>query len=92
MERAGFAEEQIVGVSREHEIGVKILSLARNHGVPEPTLYNWKARYGGADVSAAKHLNRLEDENAKLKKPLAEAMLEASALRELLLGERQVRR
>ena len=58
--------------------------LARKHGVSEATLYNWKAKYGGVDVSEAKRLKQLEDENAKLKKLLAEQMLDAAALRELL--------
>lgn len=58
--------------------------MARKHGISEATLYNWKAKYGGMDVSDAKRLKALEDENAKLKKLLADQMLEASALRELL--------
>jgi putative transposase len=72
--------KQIIGVLREHEAGAK----AGKHGVSEATLYNWKAKYGGMDVSEAKRLRQLEDENAKLKKLLAEQMLDASALRELL--------
>ena len=69
---------------REHEAGAKAADLARKHGVSEATLYNWKAKYGGMDVSDAKRLRQLEDENAKLKKLLADQMLETSALRELL--------
>ena len=70
---------------REHEAGAKTADLARRHGVSEATLYNWKAKYGGLDASEAKCLKQqLEDENAKLKKLLAEAMPDASALRELL--------
>jgi putative transposase len=69
---------------REHEAGAKAADLARKHGVSEATLYNWKAKFGGMDVSEAKRLRQLEDENAKLKKLLAEQMLDAAALRELL--------
>ena len=84
MKRAQFTEGQIVGVLREHEAGAKTADLARKHGVSEATLYNWKAKYGGMDVPEAKRLKQLEDETAKLKKLLAEAMLDASAMRELL--------
>lgn len=84
MKRSRFSEEQIIAVLREHEAGVKAADLCRKHGMSEATLYNWKARYGGLDVSEAKRLRSLEDENAKLKKLLAESMLDAAALRELL--------
>ena len=83
MKRARFTEEQIIAVLSEHEAG-EDRHLARKHGVSEATLYNWKANYGGMDVSEAKRLKQLEDENAKLKKLLAEQMLDATALRELL--------
>ena len=84
MKRARFTEEQIIGVLKEHEAGAKTTDLARKHGVSEATLYNWRAKYGCMDVSEAKRLKQLEDENAKLKKLLAEQMLGAAALRELL--------
>jgi putative transposase len=67
-----------------HEAGAKAADLARKHGVSEATLYNWKAKFGGMDVSEAKRLRQLEDENAKLKKLLAEQVLDVAALRELL--------
>src|SRR5277367_4324290 len=70
--------------SAEHEAGAKTADLARKHGVSEATLYNWKAKYGGMDVSDAKRLRSLEDENRKLKKLLAESMLDQAALKELL--------
>lgn len=84
MTRARLTEEQIIAVLREHQAGAKIADRARKHGISEATLYNWKARYGGMDVSEAKRLKQLEDENAKLKKLLAEQMLDAAAVRELL--------
>lgn len=94
MKRARFTEEQIIAVLKEHEAGAKTADLARKHGVSEATLYNWKAKFGGMDVSEAKRLKQLEDVainpkrvyavNAKLKKLLAEQMLDAAAMRELL--------
>jgi putative transposase len=84
MKRIRFTEEQIIAVLREHEAGAKTVDLARKHGISEATLYNWKAKYGDMDVSDAKRLRSLEDENRKLKKLLAESMLDQAALKELL--------
>ena len=84
MKRRRFTEDQIIGVLKEHEAGAKTADLARKHGVSEATLYNWKAKFGGLEVSEAKRLKALEDENAKLKKLLAEQMLDVAAMRELL--------
>jgi putative transposase len=84
MKRNRFTEEQIIAVLREHDAGAKAADLARKHGISEATLYNWKAKYGGMDVSDAKRLRSLEDENRKLKKLLAESILDQAALKELL--------
>jgi putative transposase len=84
MKRSQFTEGQIVAVLKEHELGAKPADLARKHGISEATLYNWKAKYGGLTVSEAKRLKLLEDENSKLKKLLADTMLDNAALKELL--------
>ena len=79
-----FTEEQIIGILREQEAGAKTADLARKHGASEATLYNWKAKFGGMDVSDARRLKALEDENGKLKRLLADAMLDNTALKDLL--------
>lgn len=84
MKRLRFTEEQIIGVLKEAEAGAKTAELARRHGVSEATIYNWKAKYGGLEVSEAKRLRSLEDENARLKRLLAEVMLDNAGLKDLL--------
>ena len=84
MRRSRFTEEQIIGMLKEHEAGIPVSDLCRKHGVSDASIYKWKARFGGMDVSEAKRLKALEDENAQLKKLLAEQMLDAAAMRELL--------
>ena len=83
MKRSRFTEEQIIGILKEHEAGVPVADLCRKHGVSNASLYNWKARYGGMDVSEARRLKALEEENARLKKLLAEAMLDNAILKDV---------
>jgi putative transposase len=82
-----FSEEQIIGFLREADAGLKIKDLCRKHGFSEPSYYAWKAKFGGMGVSDAKRLKELESENAKLKKLLANSMLEVDAMREVLRGK-----
>lgn len=84
MKRSRFREEQIIGILREQEAGSAVPGLCRKHGVSSPTFYKWKAKYGGLDVSEARRLKALEGENAKLKRMLADAMLDNVALKDLL--------
>lgn len=84
MKRNRFTEGQIIGVLKEHELGAKTADLCRKHGISEATFYNWKSKFGGMDVSEAKRLKQLQDENGKLKKLLADAMLDNAALKDLL--------
>ena len=83
MKRSRFSEEQIIGILREHEAGAATADVCRKHGVSSGTFYKWKAKYGGLDVSDAKRLKALEDENAKLKKLLAETMLDNAILKDI---------
>ena len=84
MKRSRFSEEQIIAVLKEQEAGMATADVCRRHGISSATFYKWKAKYGGLDVSEARRLKALEDENAKLKRMLADTMLDNVALKDLL--------
>ena len=84
MKRKSYTEEQIIGILKEHEAGVPAQEVIRKHGIANGTFYRWKEKYGGMEVSEAKRLRELENENAKLKKLLAETLLEKTALEDVV--------
>lgn len=84
MKRNRYTEEQIIRILKEHESGVPANEVIRKHGIANGTFYRWKSKYGGMDVSDAKRLKALETENSRLKRLLAEAMLEKTALEDVL--------
>jgi len=84
MKKSRFSEEQIIAVLKGHAAGIGVAELCRKHGISDATFYSWRKRYGGMEVSDARRLKALEEENARLKKLLAEQMLDAATLREAL--------
>lgn len=84
MKRSRFSEEQIIGILKEHQAGLSAKDLCRKHGISDATFYKWRSKYGGMEVSDARRLKALETENAKLKKMLAEQMLDVATLKEML--------
>ena len=83
MKKARFTEEQIISILREHEAGAATADVCRKPGISSATFYKWKAKYGGLEVSEAKRLRSLEDENRRLKKLLAETMLDNAMLKDI---------
>lgn len=83
MKRSRFSDEQIIAIVKEQEAGAKTADVCRKHGISDATFYKWKAKYGGLEISEARRLKVLEDENARLKRLLADAMLDNAALKEI---------
>ena len=83
MKRSRFSEEQIIAVLKEQEAGIPTADVCRRHGISSATFYKWKSKFGGLEVSEARRLRSLEEENARLKKLLAEAMLDNAVLKDL---------
>jgi putative transposase len=84
MRKGRFSEEQIIKVLKEHQAGMPAAELCRKHGISDATFYTWRSKYGGMEVSDARKLKAIGEENRKLKKLLAEAMLDVATLREAL--------
>ena len=86
MKRKHYSEEKIISILKQHEAGRTLVDLSREHGIAQNTLYRWKSKYGGMEVSEAKLLRELEAENARLKRLLAEAELDKAAMKEVIAG------
>ena len=84
MKRSRFSDEQIIGILKEHKAGLSAAELCRKYGISDATFYTWRKKYGGMEVSETRRLKALEEENARLKKLLAESMMDVSTLREML--------
>jgi putative transposase len=84
MRKSRFTEEQIIGILKEHQAGIPAAEVCRKHGISDATFYKWRSRFGGMDVSDARKLKSVEDENRKLKKLLAESMVDNATLKEML--------
>ena len=84
MKKSRYTEEQIIGILKQHEAGVKTAELCREHGISEATFYNWKAKYGGMDVSEAQRLRQMEDENRRLKQLVADLSLDKEMLKAVI--------
>jgi putative transposase len=87
MKRKRYTAEKIIAMLKEHEVGALVPESSRRHGIAENTIYRWKSKFGGMEVSEAKRLRELEAENSKLKRLLAESMLDNAALKELVRGK-----
>ena len=92
MKQSRFTEAQIIGILKEQESGSPTADVCRRHGISSATFYKWKSKYGGLEVSEARRLRALEDENAKLKKLLAEAMLDNVVLKDMASKNGNARR
>ena len=87
MKRKRYSEEQIISILKQHEAGMSMVDLAREHVIAQNTLYRWRSKYGGMEVSEAKRLRELESENSRLKRLLAEAELDKAAMKEVIEGK-----
>lgn len=84
MKKARFTQDQIIGILKEHQAGTTAADLCRRHGISDAAFYIWRSKYGGMEVSEARRLKALEEENAKLKRLLAESVMDVSTLKDLL--------